>query len=459
MPDSIADMGAAAGTETAETAETVLRARAALTPQGAIADAEVAFGADGVITYVGAHRPETEGPRDLGERLLIPGLVNGHTHSAMTLQRGVSDDEGFMPWLAAVQAIEQHLTRDDIEAGLQLAMLEMIETGTTAFADMYFWDEALLECVRHAGMRVLAAPASFTPEAVGFPSASPMTGAEVTDLTEQLAERFRGDAQIRIAYGPHAPYTCPPEFLSDIAARSLRLQIPIHTHVSESPAEIVQIGERYGATPADHLASLGLFDTALLAAHCVHLTESEIELFARTGASASHNPVSNLKLGNGIAPLPEMLAAGVRLTLGTDGVASNNTLDLFEEIKTATILHRGSREDPAVVRAADVLDIATARGAEAIGFPETGALEVGKQADIVALDVSGTSAAQFIALPLSTAGLVSHLAFTARGSDVRDVFIGGRQVYADGRHLTLDADAVRERARAATARVRGAAGV
>jgi 5-methylthioadenosine/S-adenosylhomocysteine deaminase len=428
---------------------TVIWADAMLTPTGPVAEAELVFDSEGRIEYAGPQRPGSTPTHDLAGHVLMPGLVNGHTHSAMTLLRGASDDDGFMPWLAAVQAAEQHLTRDDVAAGLQLAMLEMIETGTTAFADMYHWDAGLLELVRAAGMRVLAAPAVFTDEAVGFPGVSPWTGAEVLDATEALAERFAADPHIRLAYGPHAPYTTPPEQLRAIAGRSRRTGIPIHIHVSESAAEVADMIERYGATPAMHLESLGLFETDVLAAHCVHLSPEEIAVFARTGTAASHNPVSNLKLGCGVAPLPELLEAGVRLTLGTDSVASNNSLDLFEEIKLATILHRGVRGDAAAVRASDVLDIATRGGAEAIGFPETGALEPGRLADVIALDVTGAGA-------IPHPSLVSHLAFSARGSDVRHVFIGGRHVYANGDHLMLDAVDVRARAAAAAERMRAA---
>ncbi|QZY51206.1 amidohydrolase [Leucobacter tenebrionis] len=467
--------------------ETVLRADAMLTPGGVVVDAELAFDADGRITYAGSARPESianldgahpGAPRfesvsgvhetgvpahsgrvthDLTGHVLMPGLVNGHTHSAMTLLRGVSDDEGFMPWLAAVQALEQHLTHEDVEVGLQLAMVEMIETGTIAFADMYHWDEPLIELVRSAGMRAMVALASFAPEAVGFPGVSSWNGAEATEQTEALAERYAGDAQIRIAYGPHAPYTCPPDFLRDIAARAIERGIPIHTHISESAAEVAQITEQYGATPAAHLDALGFFEADVLAAHCVHLTESEIELFAATGTAVSHNPVSNLKLGNGIAALPAWQRAGLRISLGTDSVASNNTLDLFEEIKTGTILHRGAHQDASIVRAADMLEIATRRGAEAIGFPDSGALEVGRLADVIALDVAGSSATP-LDLAAEPGALVSHLGFGATGADVRHVFVGGRHIYADGEHLTLDAPAIRARAAQARARLRAAAG-
>lgn len=460
--------------------ETVLLADAMLTPAGVVAPAELAFDAAGRIVYAGSPRVAGTGHeevsmqtggtlpgegvhaanvvvRDLTGHVLMPGLVNGHTHSAMTLLRGVSDDEGFMPWLAAVQALEQHLTHDDVAVGLQLAMVEMIETGTVAFADMYHWDERLIELVRGAGMRAMVALASFAPEAVGFPGVASWTGVDAVAHTEDLAERYAGDAQIRVAYGPHAPYTCPPEFLREIAERAKRTGIPIHTHVSESAAEVAQISEQYGATPAAHLASLGLFDANVLAAHCVHLTHSEVEEMARYGVAVSHNPVSNLKLGCGIAPLPQWQEAGLRVSLGTDSVASNNSLDLFEEIKLAALLHRGVQQDAAAVRAADVLAIATRGGADALGFTETGALEVGLLADVIALDVTGSNATPLDLSGADADALTSHLGFAATGQDVRHVFIGGRHVYADGTHLTIDAGAVRGRAKVARARLHEAA--
>ncbi|MFD1202081.1 amidohydrolase [Leucobacter albus] len=435
------------------TTETVLRADAMLTPAGVIAPAELAFDATGHISYAGPPRSASEVTHDLVGHALMPGLVNGHTHSAMTLQRGVSDDESFMQWLATVQGIEQQLTHDDLVAGLELALVEMIETGTVAFADMYYWDEALIERVRAAGMRVFAALACSATDHVAYPTVSPMTGAEVLDEVERLAERYSEDPLVRVGFGPHAPYTCTPEFLREVRSRALAGNIPIHTHISESAAEVSQLLEQYGKTPGEHLASLDFFDAEVHAAHCVHLTEGEIATFAATGTSVSHNPVSNLKLGNGIAPLPEMIGAGIALAIGTDSVASNNSLDLFEELKHATILHRGVRQDAAAVLGPQVLDIATRGGAAAIGFAESGALAVGRFADIVAVDLAVTAAAPVAPEAHTTQSLTAHLVYASSGRDVRHVFIGGRHVYADGRHLTLDADAVRARARAARARL------
>lgn len=428
--------------------ETVLRADAMLTPDGPVANAELAFDASGRITYAGAAREGSSVTHDLSGHVLMPGLVNGHTHSAMTLQRGVSDDEGFMPWLETVQGIEQRVTHDDLVTGLELALLEMIETGTVAFADMYYWDETLIERVRASGMRVFAALACSNAEHVAYPTVSDWTGAEVLAETERLAVQYADDPQVRVGFAPHAPYTCTAEFLRDVRERALKNGIPIHTHISESPAETAQMLAEVGATSGEYLDSLDFFDADVHAAHCVHLSGDEIATFARTGTSISHNPVSNLKLGNGIAPLPEMLEAGVRLAIGTDSVASNNSLDLFEELKHATILHRGARADASSVLAPSTIDIATRGGAEAIGFPDSGALEVGRFADVIALDVTGVAAT-----PFTPDRLVSHLVFTATGADVRHVFVGGTHLYANGEHLTLDAADVRKRAQAARERL------
>ena len=417
-----------------------------LTPSGEIENAELEIDDQGRIAYAGPARAESTVTHDLAGHALMPGLVNGHTHSAMTLQRGVSDDEDFMAWLEAVQRVEQGLTRDDIVTGLELAMLEMIATGTVAFADMYHWDAGLLDLVKRAGMRVLAAPAMFTADSVGFAGVSPLTGAETLDATEAMAEQFAGDEQIKIAYGPHAPYTCPPELLREIAERSQRTGIPIHIHISESVAEIEQMTEQHGTTPGLLLDTLDFFNATVHAAHCVHLTQDEIELFARKGASISHNPVSNLKLGCGIAALTDMIGADVRLALGTDSVASNNSLDLFEEIKLATVLHRGVRHDATAVSATQVLEIATRGGAAALGFTDSGALQVGNLADVIALDLDVTRATP-------RGSLSSHLAFAATGQDVRHVFIGGRHIYADGKHLTLDAAHIQRKAREARQRL------
>lgn len=440
---------------------TVLCADAILAENGVIVPGELAFdSASGEILYVGEgpapQREEAAVLRELPGRILMPGLVNGHTHSAMTLLRGVSDDAGFMPWLAAVQGLEQHLTHEDVRVGVQLAMLEMIETGTTLFADMYHWDTELVQEVLAAGMRAHLAVASFAPGVVGFPGVSDWDGTAATAAAVELHNRYADSKQVRIAFGPHTPYTCPPEFLRQVREQALASGIPIHTHISESPAEITQITAQYGRTPGAHLSSLGLFDAEVLAAHCVHLTAEEIADFAAHGVAVSHNPVSNLKLGNGIADLCAWQEAGLRITIGTDSVASNNTLDLFEEIKLATMLQRGAAKDAGAFLARDTLHHATRGGAKALGFAHTGALAVGLQADVIALAVTGNSATP-LNLAAEPAQLISHLGFAATGADVREVWVAGRHLYSEGEHLTLDAPAIRRAAQAARERLREAA--
>lgn len=415
--------------------------------QDIITDGELAFDAYGIITYVGPARgPAGANDYDLTGKILLPGLVNAHTHSAMTLMRGSCDDKDLATWLGVVQSLEQHITADDVLAGLKLAMVEMIRTGTTTFADMYHWDSRLLGAVVDAGMRAVAAHAVFDFDDVGFSTVSPLNGREGLDHTEKLAAEFSGEKLIRVRYGPHAPYTSSPNMLREVANRAEKHGLGVEIHLSESAFEIEQNLKNYGTTPIHHAHNAGLLSVPTLIAHAVHATADEIELMAQTGVGVAHNPVSNLKLGSGIAPLPAMRDAGVLLGLGTDGAASNNDLDLFEEIKTGSLIHRGVAQQPDIMAGTDLLNMATASGAAAVGFPEVGALEVGGWADVITL---GTDSSR--ATPLFSP--TSFLTFAARGSDVEDVFIGGNNVMRDGQLTTLDEAAIRADAAAASARL------
>jgi 5-methylthioadenosine/S-adenosylhomocysteine deaminase len=419
-----------------------------------LTDGEVAYSpSTGLITYVGPTRgPAASGDLDVAGSIVMPGLVNAHTHSAMTPLRGYSDDRDLQAWLAGIRAFEELMTAADIRAGLQLALAEMIRNGITCFADMFLWDETLLADVASAGLRVLAAPAVFGHDALGYPAAlvngKAQTGRDALDLTEQLASTFAGDAQVRIAFGPHAPYTCPPELLADVAARASRLGVPVHIHLSETAFEVEQCRAQHGCTPIELARDRGLFGGSVLVAHCVHPDPSDLEILAAADASVSHNPVSNLKLGAGIAPLAELRAAGVRTALGTDSVASNNNLDLFEEIKTGTILHRGRHQVSDLVSGSELLDMATRDGAAAVGFGSSGALAVGRAADLIVLAVDSTRATPLISP-------VSFLAFAARGDDVRHVVVGGRELMRDGTLLTVDEDTARAAVAATATRITG----
>jgi 5-methylthioadenosine/S-adenosylhomocysteine deaminase len=417
-----------------------------------LTDGEVGYStAGGLITYVGPTRgPATAGDLDAAGAIVMPGLVNAHTHSAMAPLRGYSDDRDLQAWLAGIRAFEELMTAADIRAGLQLALAEMIRNGITCFADMFLWDETLLADVASAGLRVLAAPAVFGYDALGYPAAlvngMAQTGRDALDLTEQLASTFAGDAQVHIAFGPHAPYTCPPELLSDVAARASRLEVPVHIHLSETAFEVDQCRAQYGCTPIELARDRGLFGGPVLVAHCVHPDPADLDILVAADASVSHNPVSNLKLGAGIAPLAEQRAAGVRTALGTDSVASNNNLDLFEEIKTGTIVHRGRHEVSDLVSGSELLDMATRDGAAAVGFGSSGVLAAGRAADLIVLGVNSTRAT-----PLTSP--VSFLAFAARGDDVRHVVVGGRELMRDGVLLTVDEDAARAAVSATATRI------
>jgi 5-methylthioadenosine/S-adenosylhomocysteine deaminase len=405
-------------------------------------DAEVAYSAStGLITYVGASRgPAADGDLDAAGGIIMPGLVDAHTHSGMTPLRGYCDDRDFKSWLAGVRAFEELMTAADIRAGLRLALAEMIRSGITCFADMFAWDETHLGDVTDAGLRVLAAPAVFGYDTVAYLGASPATGRDALEATERLAAAFAGDAQVRIAFGPHAPYTCSTQLLRDVAERAARLGLPVQIHLSETASEVDQCLASHGRTPIQLARSCGLLDGPTLVAHATHAKPQDVAILAeastQNGVAVAHNPVSNLKLGAGIAPLAQLRAAGVRTALGTDSVASNNNLDLFEEIKTGTIVHRGRGEVSDIVAGSELLDMATCEGADAVGFNSSGRLAVGAAADLIVLDVESTRAT-----PLTSP--LSFLTFAARGSDVRHVVVGGRVLLRDGDLLTVDEDAAR----------------
>ena len=415
-----------------------------------LSDAELAFATDsGRITYLGPRRGPT-GPHDIDGtgRLAIPGLVNAHTHSAMTLLRAYSDDVPLQTWLQHIRAFEVRLTAADIRAGLRLALAEMLRAGTVGFLDMFQWDSALLAIVAETGMRVCAAPAVFGHDAVAFPAADSTPGGAMLDRTAELAAEFAGDSQIQLMYGLHSPYTCPPEMIRDVARRAAGDGLGVHIHLSETRVEVAESLRLHGVTPIRQVADLGLFGGRVHVAHAVHPRERDVGLLARPGVTVAYNPVSNLKLGAGIAPVRRYLDGGLQLGLGTDSVASNNTLDLFEEIKMGVLVQRGLAADPGVLSGTDLLRMATQGGVRALNPDLSGTLAVGEVADVVLLDVTGTTAVPFT-------NAASFLAYAARGTDVTDVFIGGRRVVAQGRVTVLDEDAARAEVVGRAARILG----
>jgi 5-methylthioadenosine/S-adenosylhomocysteine deaminase len=363
--------------------------------------------------------------------IIMPGLVNTHTHAAMTLFRGLADDLPLMAWLNEhIFPAEAALDAEQVRRGALLACAEMILSGTTTFCDMYLFEAAVARAAQQAGMRAVVGEVLFD-----FRSPSYGDLENGFTCTERLIDAFRGDPLITVAVEPHSPYLCRPELLTRAFRLAERHGLPVVIHLSETTEEVDTIRTRYGRTPVGHLAALGLLAPNVMACHCVAMTDADIGLLHAHEVKVSHNPESNMKLAAGIAPVPRMLAAGICVGLGTDGAASNNNLDLFQEMDTAAKLHKGHTLDPTVMDAQTVLRMATIDGARALGLGERiGSLETGKQADLIILDTRKPHLTPMY-------HPASHLVYAARGSDVSTVLIDGRIVMRDRRILTFDAEA------------------
>ncbi len=369
---------------------------------------------------------------DISGCVALPGLVNAHTHAAMTLFRGLADDLPLMDWLQGhIFPAEAKLTGDWVYWGTLLACAEMIMSGTTAFCDMYLFEHKVAEAAKFAGMRALVGEVLYD-----FPSPCYGTPANGLRHTESLIERWRGDPLVRIAVEPHALYTCSPPLLEKCRDISERHSVPLVIHVSENDAEVKEIVERYGKRPVAHLASLGLLGPALLADHCVAVDENDIALLAENNVKVIHCPESNMKLASGIAPVPRLLESGATVALGTDGCASNNNLDMFGEMDTCAKLHKAATLDPTVLSAQTAVRMATAAGAEALGWGDRiGRLEPGMLADIIVVDFQKPHLTPVY-------NPVSHLVYAAGAGDVRHTLVGGRILMKDRSLLTLDLEEI-----------------
>jgi len=350
---------------------------------------------------------------------LTPGLVNLHTHAAMALFRGVGDDLPLMQWLQQrIWPLEAAMVSPEfVHDGARLAALEMIRGGTTCCSDMYFYPEDTVRALRGVGMRAVAGII-----AVEFPSAY---AADAEDyLRKGLATRdtCRGDPLVSFTLSPHAPYTVTDETLKRIAVLAEELDLPVHIHLHETQHEIDESLQRHGMCPLARLDRLGLVTERLIAVHAVHLEPDEVALLARRGASVAHCPASNLKLGSGIAPIRELLAAGVNVGIGTDGAASNNRLDMMSELRLAALLAKGASLDPGALPAPVALEAATLGGARALGLDKRiGSIETGKEADLAAFDLSSEETQP-------TFDPVSQLVYAAGREHVTDVWVAGQPV-------------------------------
>ena len=391
----------------------------------------------GSITYDAAEVEIIDGK----DCVALPGLINCHTHAAMTLLRGYADDMELMPWLEQkIWPREAKLTSDSIYWGSMLANLEMIKSGTTTFADMYFFMEDVAKATLESGMRAVLSRGM-----IGFGD----RGEKALEESRQFIQAWQNQGQGRITciLGPHAPYTCPPEYLIKVMELANELKVGIHIHLAETKKEFTDIRKQYDKTPIDHVNSLGLLDLPVIAAHCVHLTEDDVDILKEKGVGVAHNPSSNMKLASGMAPVPHLLEVGINVGLGTDGAASNNNLNMWEEMHIAALLHKVSWGDPTLLPAFQVLKMGTVLGANALGIGnQIGTLEVGKKADIILVDLNQPHLCPQHAV-------VANLIYSAQASDVKTVIIDGQIVMKDRKVLTIDEEKVMFEARKATAKL------
>ena len=374
--------------------------------------------------------------------IIMPGMVNTHGHSSMSLFRGYADDLPLMKWLKKrIWPLEFKLTPKDIYWGTMLSIVEMIRSGTTTFADMYFNMDQVATAVQESGMR-----------AVLSQSMAGVIGMKTISYraTRSLIENWQGAAngRIKIILGPHAVYTCPPDYLKKVLRLADKKDIPIQIHVSETRREVDNCLYKHGLTPVELLESLGLFERQVLCAHCVHLTDEDIQLLAQKNIGVAHNPTSNLKLGAGIAPVAKMLEAGIGLGLGTDGAASNNNLDMFQEMHLATLLPKGNGENPSLMPAQVALEMGTFRGAEILFWDDVGKVKPGYRADLIGINKS---------LPHLTPlhQVESHLVYSASGADVELSIIDGNILMEKGKLLTVDEEKIMYEADACASRLTG----
>ncbi|MBV8649012.1 TRZ/ATZ family hydrolase [Paludibacterium sp.] len=396
---------------------------------------------DGVIEAIlpaaqAASLPATRHVK-LDSHVLMPGLINLHGHSAMTLLRGLADDMALMDWLTGYiwPAEGKHVRDDFVFDGARLAMAEMIRCGTTTINDMYFFHGAMARAGLAAGVRTFVGCSILE-----FPTNYAVTADDY--LSKALAERreFLGEELVTFTLAPHAPYTVSDETFQKVVTLAEQEDMLIHCHIHETGGEVDTSLKEYHQRPLSRLKALGLLSPRLIAAHMVHLSPEEIELAASHGISVAHNPSSNMKLASGIAPIPQMLAAGVNVGIGTDGAASNNKLDMLAETRLAALLAKVGTLDPTAVPAAVALRMATLNGAKALGIDDrTGSLKAGKQADVIAIDLSALETAPAF-------DPISHVVYAAGREQVSHVWVKGQSLMSERKLLTLDESALKAKA-------------
>jgi len=385
---------------------------------------------------------------DGGSRIVMPGLINGHSHAAMTLLRGVADDLALMDWLnnyifpAEVEFVDSEFVR----IGTELACWEMIRGGTTTFVDMYYFPDTIAEVVESCGMRAMISATVIDQRSPDAENADDSIAKGIS-FVERWKDR---NSRITPIFGPHANYTLNAEQLAATRKAALKLGVPISIHISESPFELQYSQDAYGMPSIEMYESIGFFEGPTIAAHVVWPTKEEIPILAERKVGVIHNPTSNMKIASGISPITEMLAAGVRVGIGTDGAASNNDLDLWEEMRLAALLQKVDRMDPEVMSATTVLTMATRGGAIATGLGDSvGSLEVGKQADLIQVAFEDVH-------HVPTYDVISHLVYVTDEQDVASVVVDGKLLMKEREMLTIDTERVAAEANALAARIQAA---
>ncbi|NLZ45949.1 MAG: amidohydrolase [Clostridiales bacterium] len=362
-------------------------------------------------------------------KILSVGLVNAHNHAYMSVFRNSADDVLFEEWLfKRILPLEDKLVDEDIYWGTQLSCLEMLKSGTTTFLDMHITKNIVPKAVEDVGMRAVISKGI-----VGEGTAE-YGLTRLADAKEEI-NNFKNSKLVSFMLAPHAIYTCDSEYLKIVTEEAKKLNVPIHTHLAESPVELKDALEKYGKTPVEYLADLGVFDVKTICAHCVQLNDNDIDIFKKYNVSVAANPVSNLKLANGIAPIKKMLDKGINVAIGTDGPASNNGQNMFREMNFHALLHKGVNHDAEAVSALETYKCATENGAKALALDNCGVLEVGKKADLFVMDINQP---QFY--PRNN--LMSALCYSARGTEIDMVLVDGKILIEDGKSTTLDEEKI-----------------
>ena len=384
---------------------------------------------------------------DTTGQVVLPGLVNTHTHAAMVMFRGLADDLALMDWLERYifPAEAKTVSAEMVRIGTELALLEMIRSGTTTFADMYYFEEEVGRAARRAGVRAVVGETI-----IGFAVPDAKTPADSLRRAEDMAKEFANDPLVTPAVAPHSPYTLDTQWLQACRALSDRYRIPILTHLAETEEEVRTVRQKFSLSPSAYLASIDLLGPRVVAAHGVWVSDEDIVTLKRSGTGISHNPESNMKLASGAAPVPKYLASGVPVGLGTDGAASNNDLDMFEAMRQAAFLHKLESRDPRAVGAPVALEMATVTGSRMLGLGNlVGSLEAGKKADVITVSMKGPRQTPMY-------NPVSHLVYVSRGDDVENTIVNGRVLMRNRVVQTLDERAVLAAAQKLAERVREA---